>query len=249
MASSRWLVTIALCLTVAGGGLMSRPALAEDAPAASDPRPVAPPAIDLVGAWHVLVHYTDDNSSHPDQVRWHDRIWIFERKSGKLVWTEYPIIVFSNDTGRFERRGSGQYARVLGGWTPSETQLGNIRVGLRTNTRGMKSKKLRGSDAEGWETRSRARAASASSITYQENWSVVFRDGLPDFAQHDVMGSARAENVEGVTRFTTEERPAGGVLVGSYERDGTRHGRFWMRRSGSRLGLDESDRAVPGVDE
>ncbi len=206
------------------------------------------PQIDLLGTWHVLVHYTDDNSSHPEQVRWLDRLWVFERNGPKLEWTEYPILVFGDDTGRFERRGSGQYARVLGGWQPSEGQLANIKLGLRTNTRGMKTKKLRGSDAEGWETKSRARRASASAISYQENWSIVWRNGLPEFAQHDVMGSARAETLEGVTRYTGVERPAGGLVTGTYERDGTRHGRFWMRRSGSRLGLDEKDR-VPAEPE
>ena len=45
------------------------------------------------------------------------------------------------------------------------------------NPRGMKSKSLRGSDAEGWASASRARAASASVITYTENWSI---EGMPD---------------------------------------------------------------------
>lgn len=211
--------------------------------------PATEPKVDLLGTWHVLVHYTDDNSSHPDQLRWQDRLWVFERNGDTLEWTEYPILVFSDDTGRFERRGSGQYARVLGGWTPSESQLANIRLGVRTNTRGMKTKKLRGSDAEGWETRSRARRASVSAITFQENWSITWRDGLPEFAQHDVMGSARAESLEGVTLYAAEERPAGGYVIGRFERDGTRHGRFWMRRSGSRLGLDQKDRSDPDADD
>lgn len=198
--------------------------------------------IDLLGTWHVLVHYTDDNSPRPEQVRWDDRVWVFEQRKGKLVWIEYPIVVFADDTGRFERRSSGQYARILGGWLPSESQLANIRLGLRTNSRGMKKKKLTGSDASGWSTSSRARTASASVITFQENWSIAFRDGLPSFEQHDVMGSMRTESLEGVTRYSVESRPGGGRLAGSFERDGTRHGEFWMQRSGGRLGLDEKDR-------
>ncbi|MBW2361977.1 MAG: hypothetical protein JRG84_13795 [Deltaproteobacteria bacterium] len=210
-------------------------------PAAHAADPGVAGTVDLAGAWHVLVHYTDDNSSHPDQLRWHDRVWVFERKNGKLVWTEYPIVVFGDDAGRFERRSSGQYARVLGGWWPSEAQLANIRVGLRTNTRGMKSKKLRGSDAEGWATHSRVRAASASVISYQENWSVTYEAGLPHFQQQDVMGSARTESLEGITRYETRESAAGGAFAGAYERDGTRHGTFWMRRAGARLRLDAKD--------
>lgn len=197
--------------------------------------------LDLVGAWHVLVHYTDDNSSRPEQLRWQDRLWVFERKHGKLVWTEYPIVVFGDETGRFERLGTNRASRVLGGWLPNELQLANIRVGLRTNTRGMKSKKLRGSDAGGWTTTSRARTASASVISYQEIWTITFGSGLPSFVQQDVMGSARTETLEGVTRFDTLQREAGGLFSGDYERDGTRHGRFWLRRSGGALQLDDTD--------
>ena len=201
----------------------------------------APEPIDLLGAWHVLVHYTDDNATNDEQLRWLDRLWVFSQKHGKLVWTEYPIVVFGDESGRFERRSSGQYARVLGGWVPNELQRSNIRVGLRTNTRGMKSKKLRGSASEGWATRSRARVGSASVVTYQENWSIAFEDDLPVFAQEDVMGSARSESLAGLTRYTATERKSAGVWVGSYERDGTRRGKLWLRRAGMRRGLDQKE--------
>jgi hypothetical protein len=197
--------------------------------------------LDLVGTWHVLVHYTDDNTTHPDQLRWHDRLWVFAHENGKLVWTEYPIVVFGSEEGRFEGLGTGSAHRVLGGWLPNEMQLANIRAGLRTNTRGMKAKKLRGSDAEGWTTISRARAASASVITYQEIWSVEFVDGLPHFRQEDLMGSARTEDLAGVTHYMLQERTAGGVFSGRYERDGTRHGTVMMRRAGDRKRLEEKD--------
>ena len=81
--------------------------------------------VDLVGTWHVLIHYTDDHTSHPDQMRWLDRVWVFGKKGSKLHWTEYPIVVFSDDSGRFERRSTGQYARVIGAWEPSQSQLDN----------------------------------------------------------------------------------------------------------------------------
>ena len=200
--------------------------------------------IDLVGTWHVLVHYTDDNSSHPDEMRWSDRIWVFEKKGSKLRWTEYPIVVFSDDSGRFERRSTGQYARVIGAWEPSESQLANIEAGLKINTRGSKKKSLRGSDEEGWHTTSRARAASASVITYQENWSIEGLPDLPVFVQEDMMGSGRSETMEGVARYeTTAVEESGDVLVGRYERDGTRHGSFRMRRSGEVGTLEEKSQS------
>lgn len=202
----------------------------------------SPPAeFDLVGVWHVLVHYTDTESSHPEQVRWHDRLWVFEHVREKLVWSEYPIVVFGDESARFESLGTNRAKRVLGGWQPAETQLANIRIGLMTNDRGMRSKKLRGSVVDGWTTTSRARASSTSAVTYQEIWSVAYADGLPTFAQKDVMGSVRAENLNGLTQFTVRGRDADGALVGEYERDGTRFGQFWMRRAGERRRLDRKD--------
>jgi len=199
-------------------------------------------ATDLVGTWHVLAHYRDANSGAPEQLRWQDRVWVFQRKGSKLKWTEYPIVVFGNDSGRFERRQSGQYARVLGAWEPSDSQLANIEAGLKINTRGSKSKSLRGSDEEGWQSTARARAASASVITYQETWSIEDPGGLPRFLQQDVMASARTETLEGLTSYqTTAIEDGGNVLVGRFQRDGTREGSFTMRRSGEVGRLEERD--------
>lgn len=201
---------------------------------------VAGAQVDLEGTWHALIHYTDDNTSHPEQQRWLDRIWVFERKGSRIQWTEYPIAVFDDESGRFERRGTGQYARTLGAWQPSPEQLQNIRDGVRVNTRGMKRKSLRGSDDGGWSTVSRARASSASVITYQENWSIEGLPKLPVFVQEDVMGSGRSETLEGETRFeTTSVEEGGDLLLGSFERDGTRHGTFQLRRSGDVGMLEE----------
>lgn len=197
-------------------------------------------AVDLEGTWHVLVHYTDANSSSPEQMRWQDRIWVFEHKGSKLRWTEYPIVVFANEEGRFERRASGQYARVLGAWEPSPVQLENIKSGLRINTRGSRQKSLRGSDEDGWHSTARARATSASVITYQENWSIEGAGKLPVFRQDDVMSSLRAEELEGVTLYeTTGVEEDGNVLVGRFDRDGSRKGTFRMTRSGEVGTLDE----------
>ena len=216
---------------LAAGGLLLA-ALLTWAPAAT--------AADLLGTWHVLVHYRDANSGAPERLRWNDRIWVFERKGSKLYWTEYPIVVFSSDAGRFERRQSGQYARVIGAWEPNEGQLANLEAGLKINSRGSKKKSLRGSDEAGWQSTARARAASASVITYQENWRVEGFSGLPIFEQQDVMASARTETLEGVTRYqTTALEEGGNVLVGRYQRDGTREGTFTMRRSGSVGRLEE----------
>jgi hypothetical protein len=100
--------------------------------------------------------------------------------------------------------------------------------------RGSKSKLLRGSDIMGWRSRNRAAAASANVVTYQETWSIDDLDTLPVFTRDDVLGSGVAEDFDGRTQYATREIDAGGgELRGSFERDGTRHGRFRMLRAGS----------------
>jgi hypothetical protein len=188
-------------------------------------------AVELVGTWYVLVHYKDDHAENPQTERWDDRVWVFARQGNRIVWTEYPIAVFEDESGRFERRDTGQYARILHYWEPSETQLADIKDGLQVNTRGTKTKTLRGSDAQGWSSGRRAGAASASVVTYEEVWSIDDPANLPVFKRSDYMGSGRSDSLEGTTEYTTQ-KIEGGVLTGRFERDGSRHGDFRMMPSG-----------------
>jgi hypothetical protein len=186
----------------------------------------------LAGTWHVLVHYKDEKAPNPDEKRWDDRVWVFEKTGDRLKWTEYPIAVFADETGRFERRSSGQLARVLGYWTPSEEQQAEIAAGLELNPRGMKSKTLR--SARGvWSSSSRPTAASASVVSYTEAWSIEGTPELPVFRRADSLGGERTEEVDGLTLYTsTRADPAGDAYEGSYDRDGTRKGTFRMMRAG-----------------
>ena len=202
---------VTLCLLLAGG------ASAE--------------GVDLLGTWYVLVHYKDDNAPNPEQERWEDRVWVFEKKGRRLKWTEYPIVVFEDDSGRFERRGTGQYARILHSWEPSESQRADIRNGLQVNSRGSKIKTLRGSDADGWSSSRQMSAASASVVTYQEVWTIEGLPSRPVFRRADMMGGGRTDSMEGLTEYATVE-VKGNTLRGTFDRDGTRHGTFTMMRSG-----------------
>ncbi len=192
-------------------------------------------AIDLAGTWHVLVHHRDAQASNPEADRWEDRVWEFERKGTRLVWTEFPIVTFDDESGRFERReGTGQYARVVHAWAPSPDQLENIRAGLAVNERGSQRKSLR-RDGASWRSTARASPTSVSVITYAELWSIEDAEGLPVFRQVEQLGSESAEGLEGTTQWKTAGVLEGGaLLVGSYDRDGTRVGTFEMRRSGPR---------------
>jgi hypothetical protein len=187
----------------------------------------------LAGTWHVLVHYKDANAAHPDEARWEDRVWVFEKTGDRLKWTEYPIAVFSDESGRFERRDTGQLARVLGYWEPSEAQRAEIQAGLELNPRGMKSKTLRNSRGV-WSSASRPTAASASVVSYTESWSIEGTPELPVFRRVDSLGGERTDSLEGLTLYTTTSvDPGGDQLHGSFERDGSRRGQFRMTRAGA----------------
>jgi hypothetical protein len=191
------------------------------------------PTVDLTGTWHVLIHYRDDTAHDREQMRWDDRLWSFQRDAKGLEWTEYPIVVFQDETGRFEKSRTGLH-RVVGAWDPSPPQLAEIKSGLEYNTRGTKSKTLRGSDAGGWSSGARgASPAAANVITYSESWSITGLPTKPVFTRDDVLGSASAEHMEGRTQYVTQSvEENGDLLRGTFERDGTRHGTFTMRRSG-----------------
>ena len=196
--------------------------------------------VDLVGTWHVLVHYTDDNSSHPDEMRWSDRVWVFEKKGSKLRWTEYPIVVFADASGRFEHLGTSHARRVVAAWEPSEVQFAQILEGLEVNDRGKKTKSLRAKEG-GWYTQSRARPVSASILSYVEHWSVEGDSDYLVFRQEDELGAERTQMLDGVTLHTTTYIDAtGNVLRGTYERDGSRHGTFRMLRAGTVTGVKGS---------
>ncbi|MBW2235763.1 MAG: hypothetical protein JRG85_10225 [Deltaproteobacteria bacterium] len=189
--------------------------------------------LDLRGTWYVLVHYKDSATNNPDFERWLDRIWVLEESGSRLKWIDYPIVVFGDDSGRFERSG-GQYARILEFWEPSPKQLQQIQSGLEVNPRGSKTKTVRGSASEGWRSRSAIGGFSANTLTYTETWIIEGDGGLPVFRIEDSLGGARAESLDGVTEYrTTEILPGGDELRGTFNRDGTRIGTFRILRAGA----------------
>jgi hypothetical protein len=193
--------------------------------------------VDLLGTWHVLVHFTDDHTHDPTQLRWDDRVWVFAKAGSRLRWTEYPIVVFRDQSGRFESRGAIRAARALHGWEPNESQRAQITGGVEVSPRGRKQKTLRNRDGD-WQSTNRSMAASASIVSYVENWSIRDPSGKPTFRREDVLGSAESESLEGVTQYTTTEVLSGGdELRGTFVRDESRRGSFRMVRSGDTKAL------------
>lgn len=192
-------------------------------------------AVDLIGTWHVLIHYKDTSTIHAERERWDDRIWVFAMEGSKLRWTEYPIVVFNEQGGRFEPGAGGRMARTLDFWEPTAGQQAEIEAGLQINPRGSKNKSLRGDMTTGFSSAKRKGGyQSARFITFTETWSI---EGLPDkpvFTFDDVMGSASTESFEGRTQYATETvEPGGNVLRGSFQRDENRKGTFRLQRAGS----------------
>lgn len=214
--------------------------------------PMSARAVDLEGYWYVLVHFQDKETNKPEAWRWEDRVWRFHRTGDRLEWTDWPIVSLRDESGRFESLSGNRAARVTGAWEPNAEQLADIKDGLAANSRGEKTKKLRASGGEsGWESGDGAGGDSALVITYSENWSIRGLPEAPVFTREDSMGSASTESMEGRTQYRTEAvRDGGAELVGSFDRDGSRTGRFRMIRSGEvgRAGTDSlEDRQRQGL--
>lgn len=190
-------------------------------------------AVELDGFWYVLIHYQDSETNKPDQWRWDDRVWKFEKKGDRLEWSEWPIVILDDESGRFEPMRGGRAARVLGKWEPSGTQLADIKNGLQVNSRGQKQKTLRSeSGGTAWSSGESEGAESAMIVTYSETWAIRGLPEAPVFSRDDSMGSGVTESMSGRTVYTTDTvGPNGEELTGRFERDGTRTGTFRMIRS------------------
>ena len=190
--------------------------------------------LELEGTWYVLVNYRDAESERSDADLWEDKVWTFEKKGSRLEWTEYPIVIFRDESERFESLASGRKARVERAWQPRPEQLEEIRSGLRVNSRGSKAKTLRGSAERGFRSGGSIRAESASIIGFSESWEISQLDSHPVFRRSDQMGSIRTESLEGATVYETREILAQGAeLKGRFERDDVQTGSFRMLRAGS----------------
>ncbi len=199
--------------------------------------------IDLDGTWFVLIHSQDPRSANPDAMRWNDRVWDFARKGTRLQWTEYPLVVFEDTTGRFEEIPGNPRSRVLAAWEPNANQAKAIAEGPRVNDRGAKVKPLRGSDATGWQSSRRMAQTSASVMGYHEQLSIVDLSTFPVFERRDLVGNAVTNMGEGLTRYeVTEIADDGRTLAGRYTRDGRHHGRFRAWRTAQTRTLLKKDK-------
>jgi hypothetical protein len=207
--------------------------------------------VDVTGSWFVLMHYRDSQTANPDSDRWEDKVWKIEKKGSRLQWTEYPIVVFNDGSGRFGRVGRNPRARLLRKWEPNDGQMAEIKDGVQVNSRGSKTKSLRGSPKRGFKSTNASRSTSALTVGYQETWSIDDPTTLPVFTRDDALGTESAlatkgdSVVSGRTRYKTLEVLEGGdLLVGTYTRDENKKGTFQLIRASAPRGL-ESDGRTP----
>jgi len=187
--------------------------------------------VDLLGAWHVNVHFQDSASSDPEAERWEDSVWRFEKSGSRLLWTEFQIVEFTNAAGRFELHDGVRPQRILHYWEPDEQQQAEIRAGLQVDARAARSKSLRGTPTSGYESVGGLRPESSSVIGYSESWRIEGLPLQPVFTRVDLLGSGVTQDLEGQTRYQTDWVSADGdELRGVFVRDGSRKGRFAMRR-------------------
>ena len=152
-------------------------------------------------------------------------------ESDRLRWTEYPIVVLDDEAGRFEKDGANRLSRILQHWEPDAAQLADIKDGLAVNERGMVTATLLRSEGS-WVWAPKQATASASTIHYVESWRVELGPEGPIFKREDALRSERAEDLTGVTIYTTRAvTDEGRRLRGDFERDGTQYGTFTMTRA------------------
>lgn len=185
----------------------------------------------LEGTWFLIIHYTDEATNNPDATRWLDRVWTFDKQGSRLRWTEYPIVVLEDTSGRFESLGSNRASRVLAAWEPNGRQLGEIMEGPRVNSRGSKSKSLRRTQSGSWASQSRSAVRSAMVVGYSETWTIENPQDLPKFSIMDVLSGAAGGDGGGSIYEVTEKKADGSELSGRYERDGIKRGTFRMVRT------------------
>lgn len=236
MRHLRRVPALALACAVAAGVARAEPAVANgDSPWL------------LSGVWYVLVHYRDARAPDPDLWHWDDRVWTFRREDARVVWTEYLLVQFADNDGRFVNLGTNMAARVYGAWEPDSRQREEIRNGLRVLRRSGRSQPLEPDGEGGWRSLGGARplAASAAGSVYLSQWSIRGDPARPVFAQVDELRGTEGSEPIGTTRYVTERRRREPPeLRGSYERDGRLAGSFRMVRA--RIALGPQDAAPAG---
>lgn len=195
----------------------------------------------MLGTWYVVVNYDDAQAvGSDDRKRWEDKVWVFELRGTRLVWTEYSELSFKTDVGRYQTLAGGREIKSSGSWNPNKAQRAEIERGLAANPQWVRTKTLRGDVVTGYRSSGRQNRESASVIGFSQTWEIVDPGGKPAFRRRDSMSGGRSTALEGETLYTTTSRK-GEVLSGEFTRDDAHNGIFVMRRAGKIQLVAEKD--------
>jgi hypothetical protein len=186
----------------------------------------------LLGTWYVLIHYRRQESLFPRRWYWDERVWTFEPEGDALAWTEYTLVQFEDQQGRFEHLRTPRARRLLGAWTPNRRQRRELEAGIGVGSRGSRRKLLTGDATVGWKSAALDHGVAPGRKGFAEDWRIDVVEGLPEFrlaSQLRHWGGAR-ELEASIYRAEKEER-GGAELRGSYRSGDDRDGRFRMMRT------------------
>ena len=208
-------------------------------PASANPSRSEAPS--LLGTWYVLIHYRREESPYPRRWYWDERVWTFHREGDTLAWTEYTLVKFEDQKGRFEHLRTSRARRLLGAWTPNRRQRLQLETGIGVIGRGSRRKLLTGDATVGWKSAVLEHGAAPGQKGYAEDWRIDVLEGLPEFrltTQLQHWGGAREL---GASIYRAEEKDRRGAeLRGTYLSGDDRRGRFRMMptRIEAVLGVD-----------
>jgi hypothetical protein len=180
--------------------------------------------LDLSGTWYVLVQARESGTSDLEAFEVEGAVWRFERFGGRLRWTLYASPIFDDE-------GGGVFS---GSGPPTARQVEERTRGLVVSQRNAVEGTLVGSDAAGWSSEGNGRPLSATALSFTRQLRIADLAALPVFTIAETLGSAGAEDLGAWTRYEAFEVETD-RLLGRYERQGERVGRFAMWRIAVRV--------------
>jgi hypothetical protein len=195
----------------------------------------------LLGTWYVLIHYRREGSPYPRRWYWDERVWTFQREGDALAWTEYTLVKFEDQQGRFEHLRTPRARRLLGAWTPNRRQRRELETGIGVNSRGSRRKLLTGDATVGWRSAVLEHAVAPGRKGYAEDWRIDVVEGLPEFRLTTELQHWGGARELGASIYRAEQKDRrGSELRGTYLSGDDRRGRFRMMptRIEAVLGVD-----------
>jgi hypothetical protein len=183
--------------------------------------------IDLSGDWYVLIHYKDKRSKDKSITKFKDFAWSVKQSEGRIEWKRYPYVLFSEGVEVVRRHAMTEHLP----WEPDELTWQSIKKSVGVSSRAMGKKRLVGSVAEGFKSRSSAGGAGANVMTFSRDWDVTFEPARIQIRIIDSLsGGAGLAGMDETTVFEIDHALAPGELRGKW-REGTRNGTFRMVRA------------------